>query len=31
MKIGAILNSFVIGILTLFLLGYRINKLEADL
>jgi len=33
MKIGAILNSFVIGvmILTSFLLGYRINKLEANL
>ena len=33
MKIGTILNSFVIGlmILTLFLLGYRINKLEANL
>jgi hypothetical protein len=33
MKIGAILNSFAIGliILTLFLLGYRISKLEANL
>jgi len=31
-KIGTILNSFVIGlmILTLFLLDYRINKLDAN-